>query len=45
MGKVPKAGGQARFYQLFPDIRFAIEVDDTSVYWVTDVALMKATPK
>ncbi len=45
VGKVPKAGGQASFYELLPDHRIAIGVDDTSVYWVTDYALMRATPK
>jgi hypothetical protein len=45
VGRVPKSGGQASFYQLLRDHRFAIGVDDTSVYWVTDVALMRATPK
>ena len=45
VGKVPKAGGQASFYELLPDHRIAIGVDDTSLYWVTDYALMRATPK
>jgi hypothetical protein len=45
VGKVPKAGGQAAFYQVLPDYRRAIGVDDTSVYWVTDSALWRATPK
>lgn len=45
VGKVPKPGGQASFYQLLRDHRYAIGVDSASVYWVTDVALMRATPK
>ncbi len=45
VGKVPKAGGQAAFYEVLPDYRRAIGVDDTSVYWVTDSALWRATPK
>lgn len=45
VGKVPKTGGQAVFYELGPDRRRAIGVDDTSLYWVTDHALWRATPK
>jgi len=45
VGKVSKAGGQLFFYESGYDIRIAIGVDDTSVYWVTQYALMRATPK
>lgn len=45
VGKVPKSGGPATFYELLPEPRFAIGVDNTSVYWVTDTEFKKATPK
>lgn len=45
VGKVPKIGGAVSFYESGFDVRLAIGVDNTSVYWVTEVALIKASPK
>lgn len=45
VGKVPKIGGPASFYESGFEPRLAIGVDSTSVYWVTELALIKATPK
>ena len=46
VGKVPKNGGSVSVYeQIVKDSGGGIAVDDTSVYWMRDDVLWKATPK
>jgi len=46
VAKVPKNGGSLSFYErIVKDSGGGIAVDDTSVYWMRDDVLWKATPK
>jgi hypothetical protein len=46
VGKFPKNGGSASFYELIvKNSGGGIAVDDTSLYWVRDDVLWKTTPK